>query len=239
MNLIIDQGNTLFKVALFNDNKLVKCNKFKYSEEIEFINWVKENYDFKINVIIGSVVNTKLDLSQLHIKNIIYLNNKTKTPIKNKYKTPKTLGLDRLSNAVAAWSIKPNSNSLIIDMGTCIKYDLVNNKGEYIGGNISLGLNMRYKALEYYTDQLPLIKKQPLNVNYGTDTESSILCGVQLAIINEINGFISLYKSKFSDLTIFMTGGDTKHFEKYFKNAIFANSKLTLIGLNEILKYNA
>ena len=238
MNLIIDQGNTLFKVALFNDNELISKESFSYSNIDLFYIWLSKKNIKTYNVIISSVVNNTIDLSKVSVNKIIQLDSTTKLPISNKYKTPKTLGDDRLANAVAAYSISPKQNSLIIDFGTCIKYDIINSKGEYLGGNISLGLKMRYKALNQFTDQLPLIQPKETVFMHGVDTESSIICGVQSAIFHEMEGFIEQYSKEFRGLTIFMTGGDLKYFDKSFKNHIFANSNLTLIGLNEILKHN-
>jgi type III pantothenate kinase len=238
MNLVIDQGNTLFKAGLFNDNELVSSSTFEYTQIIDFNYWVQSFGEKCLNVIVSSVISHKIDLSALNIDKVIFLNTKTPLPIANLYKTPKTLGNDRITNAVAAWSINPNKNSLIIDIGTCIKYDLVNKLGQYIGGNITPGLKMRYKSLNSFTDQLPLLEPNNIDYKIGFDTESSIKCGVQDGIKNEINGFIERYDGMFGDLTIFMTGGDTKFFDKSVKNHIFANSNLTLIGLNVILKYN-
>jgi len=238
MNLIIDQGNTLFKVALFNDNELISKCRFAYSDVNLFYEWLEEKKLKKINIIVSSVVNQVIELSNLSINRVIYLDENTVLPIVNGYNTPKTLGDDRIANAVAANSLNPNQNSLTIDFGTCIKYDLINSKGIYLGGNISLGLTMRYKALNHFTDQLPLLNSIEFENTHGVDTESSIRCGVQLAIEHEINGFIDRYTQEFAPLTIFMTGGDLKYFDKSFKNHIFANSNLTLIGLNEILRHN-
>lgn len=239
MNLIIDQGNTLFKVALFDENELISKSVFKYSATDSFYLWLKEKNLKELNIIVSSVVNQKLDLTHIPSKQIVYLDHSTNIPIVNGYLTPETLGDDRLANVIAANALNPESSSLVIDLGTCIKYDLIDEKGVYVGGNISLGLNMRYKALHHFTDQLPLIKPSENIKRHGVDTESSIKCGVQLSIEHEISGFIERYTQEFKQLTIFMTGGDLKYFDKSFKNDIFANSNLTLIGLNEILKHNA
>ena len=149
------------------------------------------------------------------------------------------MGKDRIANAVGIWSLNKHKDSLCIDLGTCIKYDLVSREGVYLGGNISPGMEMRYKALAHFTDKLPLVNPQPYKTKYGVDTTSSIVHGVQEAITHEINGFITRYTNEFIDLTIFMTGGDLNYFDKVYKNSIFANSDLTVVGLNEILIYNA
>jgi type III pantothenate kinase len=239
MNLIIDQGNTLFKVALFRENELISKSKFTYLDVNLFYDWLAKKNEKKINIIVSSVVNQRIDLSKIPSNKVICLDQRTDIPLVNGYFTPETLGYDRIANAVAVNSLNPNQNSLVIDLGTCIKYDLVNSRGIYLGGNISLGLNMRYKALNHFTDQLPLLNPSEFQNTHGVDTESSIKCGVQLAIEHEISGFIERYSQEFKPLTIFMTGGDLKYFDKSFKNHIFANSDLTLIGLNEILRHNA
>ncbi len=239
MNLILDQGNTFFKGALFNDNELVNRKSFEYNQVDLFFDWLKNNYISSFNLIVSSVVDKSIEFnSDFIVQKKITLNHNTLLPIINKYQTPKTLGNDRLANAVGAWVLNPNKNSLVIDLGTCIKYDLINQKGEYLGGNIAPGFTMRYQAMHHFTDQLPLIQDYQLKTNYGVDTKSSLQAGVQLGIIHEINGFIERYSQQFNGLTIFMTGGDLKYFDKSIKKHIFANSNLTLIGLNEILRYN-
>ena len=235
MNLIIDQGNTATKLALFKGENIFKKISFPKEKKDDLKDWVINNTKKGTAVLISSVTNQILDIPH---ENIIYLDNSTALPISNDYTTPSTLGKDRIANAVAIWKKNPNRNSLCIDMGTCIKYDLVNDKGVYLGGNISPGMRMRYKALAKFTDQLPLIEPNQFDFGYGTTTESSIKNGVQHAIFHEINGFIQRYQEQFSELTIFMTGGDLKYFDKGYKNTIFADSDLTIYGLNEILRYN-
>jgi type III pantothenate kinase len=239
MNLIIDQGNTQFKVALFNDNELFNRESFDYSRINHFFDWLKNNSNSSLNLILSSVVDTSIHFnSDFNIINKVVLNDKTPLPIINKYKTPQTLGNDRIANAVGAWILNPHKNSLVIDLGTCIKYDIINQKGEYLGGNIAPGFKMRYQSMHHFTDKLPLIDQYDLTTEYGVDTKSSLQVGVQLGIMHEINGFIDRYTAQFNGLTIFMTGGDIKYFDKSFKKHIFANPNLTLIGLNEILRYN-
>ncbi len=241
MNLIVDQGNTATKFALFDANKIVELKKvFSRDENKEAQEWINEVVQAVKCVLISSVTNDKFELGAVKT---VHLTENTPLPITNGYGTPKTLGRDRLANAVGIWSKNKQGNSLCIDMGTCIKYDLVNNNGTYLGGNISPGMQMRYKALSHFTDQLPTIIPDDFDYGYGTSTKSSIQNGVQHAIFHEINGFIQRYQEQFGELTIFMTGGDLIYFDKVFKNTIFANPiliepDLTVFGLNEILRYN-
>ncbi len=236
MNLIVDQGNTATKLALFDKGGNLHIKKVFAKEEVDLVEkWVKEHADELEAVLVSSVTNDQINLP---IAKRIDLDEKTPIPIQNGYETPHTLGNDRLANATAIWKKNPNKNSLAIDIGTCIKYDIVNSKGVYLGGNISPGMNMRYAALQSFTDQLPLIDAEEFEFGFGVSTKSSIQNGVQHAIFHEINGFIQRYQEQFGELTIFMTGGDLKYFDKGYKNPIFAHSDLTIFGLNEILKYN-
>ena len=237
MNLIIDEGNTAFKLAFFEDEDLIKSASFQSFERQEMHSWISDKITSLKHVIVSSVVNQGLDLSRYKF-NEIYLDSNTPIPIKNSYLTPETLGKDRLANAVGAWCKNPGGNSLVIDMGTCIKYDLVVSGKGYIGGNISPGLKMRYRALNEFTDKLPLVENMKDEWGWGVDTNTSIYNGVEQAIYHEINGFIKFYSEQFSDLTIFMTGGDAKNFDKPFIVDIFAHPDLTLFGLNKILKHN-
>ncbi len=235
VNLIIDQGNTATKLAYFKQDDLFEKKIFSKNQKQEIEKWISENIPLDTAVLVSSVTNDVLNLKH---KNVINLNANTQLPIHNDYATPNTLGKDRIANAVAIWTKNKNGNSLCIDIGTCIKYDLVSDKGHYKGGNISPGMKMRYKALMEFTDQLPEVSPAYFEYGFGTTTDTSIKNGVQQAIFHEINGFIERYKMEFEQLTIFMTGGDINYFDKGFKNTIFADSDLTIFGLNEILKYN-
>lgn len=241
MNLIVDQGNTATKLAIFDSEKKITSKVIFLKKDQKLTeDWIAEKIESVNAIIVSSVTNNVLRINH---PNLIVFNDKTPIPIINKYKTPETLGKDRLANAIAIWALNPHKPSMAIDMGTCIKYDLVSEKGEYLGGNISPGMNMRYESLHAFTDQLPRIEPADFEYNFGDNTETSILNGVQHAINHEINGFIQRYTEQFGQLTIFMTGGDVKYFDKGFKSSIFAfpnqiGEDLTLYGLNEILNYN-
>jgi type III pantothenate kinase len=162
----------------------------------------------------------------------------TPLPIKNNYATPKSLGKDRLAAAVGAWSLFPNQNSLSIDVGTAIKFDLINQASEYIGGSISPGISLRFQSLHNFTAKLPLVQYKNSHPLIGFDTETSILSGVLNGINSEIDGLIELYKVQYPDLKIILSGGDSIYFENNLKSNIFAVSNLVQIGLNEILIFN-
>jgi type III pantothenate kinase len=157
------------------------------------------------------------------------------------YKTPNTLGADRLAGAVGATVLFPDENNLVIDMGTCITLDFVNKDGEYKGGAILPGISMKFKALHTFTNKLPLLSTENLvdtaNI-IGNDTQSSIILGVINATCYELEGFVDRYIDTFGPINIIFTGGDAIYFEKRVKFPNFVNSNLLLIGLNKILNYN-
>ena len=170
--------------------------------------------------------------------NPFFLSSETKVPFKNNYETPKTLGVDRIALAAAATKKYPQRNVLIIDAGTCITFDFINKKNEYLGGAISLGIAMRYKALHDYTSKLPLLEMHEVSNFIGTNTNASIHSGVVNGVLNEIEGVIKQYQKKYRDLTIVLTGGDTYFLAKQLKSGIFAHPNFVLEGLHTVLTYN-
>jgi type III pantothenate kinase len=239
MNLVLDFGNTRIKVGIFNEDEL-KHNYVFYSENelTQFIN----STVFKIhNSIISSVTNQHtLILETLSKKStILYYSSNVKIPLKNLYKSATTLGSDRIAASVGSFTFFPNKNVLTIDAGTCIKYNFVNSSNEYIGGAISPGLNMRLKALNYFTKSLPLIK---FDKNYekltGETTQESILSGSLIGAVCEVKSMIEHYKAKYNDVEIVITGGDADYLYEQLKSCFFANQNILLYGLNTILNYN-
>ena len=169
---------------------------------------------------------------------IYFLNIKESSlPIQIDYKTPLSLGNDRICNAVAANLIFPNKNVLIIDLGTCNKYDFITKEKRYLGGAISPGFKMRLDSMHQFTEQLPLLDPVMGTQIIGDSTTNSMISGAFYGIIGEINYFIEQYKSQFNDMEVVLTGGFYIYFEKVLKNHIFADPYLTLRGLNEILNF--
>jgi len=235
-SVCIDIGNTAIKAGIFENDTLQNVFRFENTEGLML--WCK-NVPINTPIIISSV--TKDDLKSYHhyFTNLIILNFNTKVPITNQYKTPETLGNDRLAAAVGARAIFPNKNSLVIDAGTAIKYDFISNAGHYMGGSISPGVEMKFKALHHFTGKLPLIEK---NTNFeliGDTTEKALLSGVMFGTMTEMQGFIDTYSANYENLQVILTGGDYTYFADRLKGTIFAEPNLVLKGLFEILKYNA
>jgi len=240
MNLTIDIGNTRTKLALVKKSDLIEIF-IKDDISISAIQEILKKYP-SVNKSILSTVRTIDPSIYSYLKStfthFVELNEKTKLPIENLYKTKNTLGKDRLAAVVGANNIFPNMNVLVIDMGTAITYDFINEHNQFLGGNISPGLEMRYKALNHFTRQLPLLEKENDFELIGDSTKGAIVSGVQNGIIFEIDGYINELKNKLDEFVTILTGGDAIFFDKRLKNTIFVNSNLNFIGLNRILEYN-
>jgi type III pantothenate kinase len=170
---------------------------------------------------------------------LIDLSHSTPLPFKNLYRTPENLGKDRIAAAAGAFAAFPDTHTLIIDMGTAITFDILTSAGNYLGGNISPGLAMRFRALHAFTSRLPQLEKDEFSDDPGTDTRSAIISGVQKGILYEIQGYIEHFSKLYPGLKVILTGGDGDFFAKPLKSPIFVIPNLVLCGLNFILDFNA
>jgi type III pantothenate kinase len=240
MNLIIDIGNSRTKFSIFNRNKemiSVPAHEFLPSH----VDILLREYPGLDKVILSSVKNDSPELKkhlQNHFKTCIELNAGTPLPIENCYRSKETLGNDRIAAAVGAAHLYPGANVLVIDAGTAITYDFVNEKQQYLGGNISPGLEMRFKALNHYTNRLPLVKNQNFENLFGQTTREAILAGVRNGIVFEADKTIGAFKEFYKNLIVIITGGDAKFFDKKLKNSFFVHFNLIAVGLNRILEHN-
>lgn len=242
LQLVIDQGNTAIKAALFKDKVLIKHVVATGSEALSVIQkLINEGPERAILSSVRTIESQDLGLEKKFAlnKNYFLLDATSPLPIKNEYSSPATLGNDRLCNAVGAFTLFPNENSLVIDAGTCLKFDFISKENTYLGGSIAPGYQMRFKALNTYTDKLPLVESQLPKDLIGNTTEESIRTGVYFGMLNEIEGMIDQYQKKYEHLNCIITGGDAEVFAKALKNPIFADPFLTLKGLNTILEQYA
>lgn len=238
-SICIDIGNTLIKLAAFTNSEMVHfelLEKSKISRITEFIKDRKIEYGILSSV--AEVPEDELTFLKEHLKKFIYLDHRTLIPVENLYDTKETLGKDRLAAIIGANFLYPEENLLVIDAGSAITYDFINSKGQFLGGNISPGIQMRYKALHTFTKRLPLIEPSVEIPLFGKNTTDAIRVGVQMGVIYEIDGTIDDYKALYPDLKVLLTGGDNKYFDNKLKNSIFVVSNLVLIGLNRILTFN-
>ncbi len=227
--LVIDAGNTRIKAGVFKGDQLKEIFYFGNQDWNSLKTFLLEyHFDRSILSSVRSEKETNWLLQMM--PNSIHFKNSGDLPIDHLYKTPDTLGSDRLANIIAAKYLT-QSTALVIDIGTCIKFDLIDSKKCYIGGSISPGINLRYKALEAFTGKLPLVEEYSLPPIIGDSTKSCIHSGVMQGIQGEINYFISKYTYQFENLTIYVTGGDAHCFDIQSKKGIFVELNLTLIGL--------
>ncbi len=236
ISLSIDIGNHALKLGVFESGDLQ--SSLRFDSIIELSDYCKQ-FDAKTPAIISSVTNANLEPLATWFRNLLILDEHTKWPLTINYKTPQTLGKDRLAAALGAMQIFPFKNCLIIDAGTAITYDFMTKNGEFMGGSIAPGLEMKFKALHQFTQKLPLISKTDTISLTGGNTEEAIQSGVMLGSIMEMQGFIDAYTNQYNSLQIIMTGGDHTYFVGKLKGTIFAEPDLVLKGLFELLKYNA
>lgn len=239
-HLAIDVGNSRSKFGLFEGRELLDFQIFS-NKDLTQLEELYSKYDLHSGIIssVNNVAEQKI-VKQMHATKLIQLSHKTPLPVTLKYDTPETLGRDRIAGVIGAMIQFENQNVLVIDAGTCITYDFLTQKKVYLGGAISPGIQMRFKALNTFTNKLPEIKwtegVRPKSL--GNSTVTSMLSGVINGVISEIEGFIDSYGKQYNHVKIVLTGGDAIFFEKEVKNGIFADPNLVLKGLNEILLYN-
>jgi len=237
-NICIDIGNTQTKIGIFENSDLLETIVLDVLEvnNIENI-FSKNNIEYSIISNVNEIDDQLLHKLQTKTK-LLPFNYNTKLPFTNKYKTPNTLGLDRIALAAAAVDFINETNVLVISLGTCVTFEFLNRKKEYLGGAISPGLNMRLQAMNHFTAKLPLLSfTEPTDFN-GNSTETCMQSGAFFGLLEEIKGRINLYESQFGDTQIILSGGNCFLFEKHLKKALFAHPYLTLFGLNKILTYN-
>ncbi|MEP5612263.1 MAG: type III pantothenate kinase [Cyclobacteriaceae bacterium] len=232
--LLVDLGSTVIKSAEVIDGEILNRKTWENIEE------VKNHYPDNA-AIVSSVRKNLAELGQLYCGNQdIVLSHETKLPIKLDYKTPETLGPDRIALSVGANHLFPENDNLIVDLGTCVTMDIVNKEGVFLGGTISPGLRMRMKAMAHFTDSLPDISEEWQTIaagDLGKTTKESLLRGSFHGIVNEINGTIKTVSRDFASINIILTGGDANFFESRIKAHIFAGSKIVEIGLYRIWNY--
>jgi len=239
MDLVIDIGNTRIKYAGFINGQIQTKG---YCTEPELENLLK-TLSGKVNKIMLSAVRPVSNPLLFEIKNCssnsLVLSSEMEMPFKNLYESPKTVGVDRLALAAGALFKFPNEPVLVVDVGTCMTFDLIDAHAAYHGGAISPGLQMRLKALNAYTKMLPLVDLEAPKDLIGRNTKESILSGVVNGMLKELDGIIDAYKLRYPEMKIILTGGDLAFFDKKLKNSIFADADTLLKGLYFILKQHA
>jgi type III pantothenate kinase len=240
MNLVFDIGNTNTKTGLFDRSKLLESQRLeKITPDILKIIVAKHSPAAILVSSVGHADKSLFDAVRNTVKTILFLDHTLPLPLKISYSTPETLGHDRIAAAAGARKLLPDAPLLIMDLGTAITIDLVLADGEFKGGNISPGLLTRFKSLHDHTARLPLVRRNLNFPDFGTDTQSAIVAGVQQGIILELNGYMQLFESRYPGCKCVITGGDADFFVHKLKKPIFAFPDLVLTGLNYILEFNS
>ena len=239
MILVIDVGNTRIKGAVFEGAILLEIFVFTKIELQKNIENILKNFEKVSDLVVSSVGDVE-KLSFLAFENVLnvhFISNTDPFPFQNKYATPQTLGIDRMVLAAGATLQFPNQNRLVIDAGTCVTYDFIDQDNNYLGGAITPGLRLRYESLHNYTAKLPLLALENPENLIGNSTSDSIHSGVVNGLVYEIDGFINEYRARYLNFIIILTGGDTDFLAKRLKNTIFANSNFLLESLNQTFQY--
>lgn len=237
MNAVIDAGNTRAKAGIFNGKDLQEKSTFSSLEELKkFLS--RNTFD---NVLISSVGISATEIAEsANAKDLcLTLSHILPLPIKIKYATPHTLGVDRIAAVCGALDLFPQRDCLVIDAGTCITYEWLDKEANYYGGSISPGLEMRLKAMHTFTARLPLVNVNPEVDLVGDSTEHGMQSGAWYGVLAEMEGVIDRYKIKYPEIQVLVCGGNASLFENRLKHTIFAAPDLVLGGLNRILLHNA
>lgn len=239
--LIIDIGNTRCKWTIFEGQEMQQVHFASEFSATLLGHIFSENQEIK-EAILSSVRDFPSecrDILTLQTDFFIELSHHTPVPIVNRYKTPETLGLDRLAAAIGAAALYPGKPLLVIDAGTAITIDFVSANNEYLGGNISPGIETRFRALNQFTGKLPLVELSEKFDAIGTDTRSAIRAGVQQGVLFEIESYIRLFSTQHPDLIPIIAGGHATFIQSQLKATVILQEHLTLLGLYEILKHNS
>lgn len=235
--LCLDFGNTRRKAAVFQDGNMIK--HVNLENDLADIQSLLQEYN-PGNSILSSVVDHHKDIEALLKANTRFhlLSHQSHLPFTTPVNKPATIGTDRLALAAAAVHLHPNKNNLVIGLGTCITYNFINNKHEFIGGAISPGMEMRFKAMNQFTAKLPLAKADWNVPVIGYDTQTNLTAGVVIGISLEVDGFINEYQQRFGNFNVLLTGGDIRFLGSHIKNKIFADPDLIFKGLYAISVVN-
>lgn len=237
--LCFDFGNTRLKCAVFNNGKLAEVLVLDNHEPATIQHLLNTYHPDK--TLLASVIHHNPDIEPLLQQHSRFhkLSHASKLPVTIPVGKPETVGADRLGLVVAATNLHPHRHSLVIGLGSCITYNFVNKFHEFLGGSISPGMEMRFKAMHEYTAKLPLVKAEWNFPLVGYDTKTNMLSGTILGMCKEIDGMIEAYEEKYNNLQVLLTGGDMQFFTPHLKKQVEADVNLMYKGLYAISEYNS
>jgi type III pantothenate kinase len=240
MNLAVDIGNSIIKAGWFDQDRMQEFQSFVNLDQL--VNRIQAQPPDRIIISSVSAYADELRQAAADSTKFVVLNPETPLPFENTYRTPQTLGTDRVAAVAGAQKLFPEKNVLVIDAGTCITYELLNKQGQYLGGLISPGLRMRWRAMHTFTARLPLVSldlpQQSSSLPFiGKSTEEALLGGAVIGMAAEIDQIIRRYADKFAALQIVTCGGDMDYLRPWILSEHEHVPELVLIGLNSIVQY--
>ena len=236
--LCLDFGNTRQKCAVFINDELIDVAVLDSSSNDDLLKLIEEHHP--TDSILSSVINHNIEVEEILAANSHFhkLNYQSKLPITAPVGKPETIGADRLAICSAVVNMFPHQHNLAIGLGTCITYNFINKFGEFLGGSISPGMLMRFKAMNDYTALLPIVKAEHQFPLVGYDTKTNLLSGVLYGLAKEVDGIIDLYEEKYDNLNVVLTGGDAEFFSQHLTNKINYEPNLLFKGLLAISQSN-
>ncbi|HDR88454.1 MAG TPA: type III pantothenate kinase [Bacteroidetes bacterium] len=240
-HLVIDIGNARIKYAVVDKGEIGATGNLPHDRASEILKIVKQEKGIRRGIVASVAAAEPGWLKELEkaLDLFIVLDGTIPLPFRVLYRTPETLGPDRLAAVAGAYTKFPGSNVMIFDLGTALTVDILNASGEYVGGNISPGMSMRFRALHQFTGRLPLGEPENGAPPVGGNTQEALTAGVQQGILREIEGYITWGRSQFTDMKVILTGGDADFFAKMLKSPIFVDRNLVFTGLDRILQHYA
>ena len=236
--LCFDFGNTRMKCAVFVDGEFAQERVLSDDKE-ETIRALIDEYHPDKSILSSVIEHNPAMEDLLRAKTHFHkLDHNSRVPITTPVGKPETIGADRLALVVAAVTLFPGKNNLVIGLGSAITYNYVNKYREFIGGGISPGMEMRFKSLQAFTAKLPLVKADWNFPLAGYDTRTNILSGVILGMAKEVDGMIEAYEEKYDNFNVLLSGGDSVYFTHHLKKKIFADPHLIYKGLYAISAFN-
>lgn len=240
MQLVIDQGNSYFKYAVYKGNEVLESDRMAVCYSADELRRLKQKYHLKKAILSHTSPPDSDLLNEFEsLEKVIHFSSDTPVPVRTVYNTPYSLGTDRLAAAVGCTVLFPGENALFIDMGTCITKNMIDHNAVFLGGNISPGISMRMEAMHHFTARLPKVELNVPENTLGKSTEEALQNGAIRGAVDEIECFIQKKQTEYSKINVILTGGDAHFFENLSNIKIFAAPFLVLTGLNEILNYNS
>lgn len=236
--LCLDFGNTRLKTAIFHNDQLHQVIVLREDATQHLLEIIDAHQPGRS--ILSSVIHHDPAIDTLLAERTAFhrLSNTSRLPFTIPVGKPETVGADRLAIAAASVFLFPGQNNLAIGLGSCITFNFINGQHQLLGGSISPGMEMRFKAMHHYTAKLPLVEADWNVPLIGYDTKTNLQTGVILGMAKEIDGLIDAYSERYGNFNALLTGGDIQLFKPHLKNKIFADSHLIFKGLYAISQYN-